>query len=129
MYKAVVDILRGVNANVLGGVEGAQKASTIVKGGLSVADSAIGVSHAIEDFQCQDYVCFTLDLVGSVSSALGLVLGNIPATKSVTTITGIVTVGCRSVRYYCKEYGTVWGCTVAAGHGIKHTIKVMVPKL
>ena len=27
-------------------------------------------------------------------------------------------------RYYCKKYGTFWGCTVAAGQGVKEAIKI-----
>ena len=105
---ATYDILRGINATVWGGVEGADKVGKIVKTGLSGADVVIGTSHALEDFGCNDIVCGTIDVVGSVSSAVGLVLGNIPATKHLTFITGSVTFGCRSVRYYCKKYGTFW---------------------
>ena len=117
------DILRGVNATIWGGVEEAGKVGTIVKTGISGADVVIGTSHALEDFGCNDYVCGSLDVIGSVSSAVGLVLGNMPSTKSLTFITGSVTLGCRSVRYYCKNYGTFWGCTVAAGQGIKEAVK------
>jgi hypothetical protein len=123
---ATYDILRGVNATVWGGVEGAEKVGKIVKTGISGADIVIGTSHALEDFGCNDVVCGTIDVVGSVSSAVGLVLGNIPATKHLTFITGSVTVGCRSVRYYCKKYGTFWGCTVAVGQGVKEAIKFTV---
>lgn len=119
---ATYDILRGVHANVWGGVEGAEKVGKIVKTGLSGADVVIGTSHALEDLGCQDYVCASLDVVGSVSSAVGLVLGNIPSTKQWTFVTGSVTVGCRSIQYYCKRYGTFWGCTVAAGQGVKKAI-------
>lgn len=126
IFGVTYDILRGVNSTVWGGVEGADKVGTIVKSGISGADVLIGTSHAIEDFSCDDKVCGTLDVIGSVSSAVGLVLGNIPATKPLTVVTGSVTVGCRLVRYYCKKYGTVWGCTVAAGHGIKTAIKFTV---
>lgn len=120
------DILRGVNATIWGGVEGAEKVEKIVKTGVSGADVVIGTSHALEDFACNDVVCGTIDVIGSVSSAVGLVLGNIPATKHLTFITGSVTVGCRSVRYCCKKYGTFWGCTVAAGQGVKEVIKFTV---
>lgn len=119
---ATYDILRGVNATIWGGVEGAEKAGKIVKTGLSGADLVIGTSHALEDFACNDKVCGALDVIGSVSSAVGIVVGNIPATKHLTLITGSVTVGCRSVRYYCKKYGRFWGCTLAAGQGIKEVI-------
>ena len=122
------DVLRGVNATVWGGVEEAEKVGKIVKTGLSGADVVIGTSHALEDFGCQDYVCGSLDIIGSVSSTVGLVLGNIPATRHLTLITGSVTVGCRSVRYYCKKYGTFWGCTVAAGQGIKKAIRFTVKR-
>ena len=80
--------------------------SEIVKTGLSGADIVIGTSDALIDFGCNDYVCGSLDVIGRVLSAVGLVLGNIPATKPLTSITGSVTVGCRAVRYYCKNYGT-----------------------
>jgi hypothetical protein len=123
-----LDILRGVNATVWGGVENADKVGKIVKTGISGADVVIGTSHALEDFGCNDYVCGSLDVIGSVSSAVGLVLGNIPSTKSLTFITGSVTVGCRSVRYYCKRYGTFWGCTVAAGQGVKEGVKFIINK-
>lgn len=122
------DILRGINATVWGGVSGAEKVSQIVKTGVSGADVVIGTSHALEDLACNDYVCGSLDVIGSVSSAVGLVLGNIPATKHLTLVTGSVTIGCRSVRYYCKNYGTFWGCTVAAGQGIKTAVKFSLEK-
>ena len=86
-----LDILRGVNATVWGGVEEAEKVGQIVKTGISSADVVIGTSHALEDFSCQDYICGSLDVLGSVSSAVGLVLGNIPAIKSLTIVTGSVT--------------------------------------
>ncbi len=125
---ATYDILRGVNATLWGGVTEAEKVGKIVKTGLSGADVVIGTSHALEDFGCQDYVCGSLDVIGSVSTTVGLILGNIPATKHLTLITGSVTVGCRSVRYYCKNYGTFWGCTVAAGQGIKEAVKFTVKR-
>ena len=128
IFGVTYDILRGVNATIWGGVEEAGKVGEIVKTGISGADVVIGTSHALEDFQCQDVVCGSLDVLGSVSSAVGLVLGNIPATKHLTTITGSITVGCRTVRYYCKHYGTFWGCTVAAGQGIKEAVKFTVKK-
>jgi len=118
-----LDILKGVNTTVWGGVESAEKVGKVVKTGISGADVVIGTSHALEDFGCNDYVCGSLDVIGSVSTAVGLVLGNIPATKSLTFITGSVTVGCRSIRYYCKRYGTFWGCTVATGQGVRKTIR------
>ena len=48
--KTTLDILRGVNATVWGGVEGAEKVGKIVKTGVSGADIVIGTSHAFEDF-------------------------------------------------------------------------------
>ena len=128
IFSTTYDILRGVNATVWGGVEGAEKVGKIVKTGISGADVVVGTSHALEDFSCNDVVCGTIDVVGSVSSAVGIVLGNIPATKHLTIVTGSVTVGCRSVRYYCKSYGTFWGCTVAAGQGIKKAIQFTIKK-
>lgn len=128
MIGVSYDMLRGINATVWGGVENAEKVGKIVKTGLSTADVVIGTSHALEDFTCNDVVCGTLDVVGSVSSAVGLILGNIPATKHLTFVTGSVTVGCRSIRYYCKNYGTFWGCTVAAGQGIKNVVKFTLEK-
>lgn len=125
---ATYDILRGVNATVWGGVDEAEKVGRIVKTGISGADVVIGTSHALEDFACNDAVCGTLDVVGSVSSAVGIVLGNIPATKRLTIVTGSVTFSCRTIRYYCKSYGTFWGCTVAAGQGVKKAIEFAVKK-
>ena len=49
-----------------------------MKTGLS-GDVGIFTSHALEDFACKDYVCSTFDVGGSLSSAVGLFLGNIPA--------------------------------------------------
>jgi len=132
IVKLTYDILVGLNTTVWGGVAGAEKVGKIVKTGLSGADVVIGTSHTIEDIACKDYVCATFDLVGSISSAVGLVLGNIPATKHLTSVSGSVTVTCRTVRYYCKNYGTVWGCTAAIASGIKggiqETAKFTIPK-
>jgi hypothetical protein len=122
------DILRGVNATVWGGVKEAEKVGKIVKTGLSGADVVIGTSHALEDFSCNDFVCGSLDVIGCVSSAVGLVLGNNSSTRHLTVITGSITVGCRSVRFYCKKYGTFWGCTAAAGQGMKEAIKFTLNK-
>lgn len=129
IFTATFDIVRGINATVWGGVEGAEKTAKIVKTGLSGADVVIGTSHALEDAACQDYVCATIDVIGSVSSAAGMVLGNIPATKPYTVVTGSVTVACRTVRWYCKNYGTFWGCTVAAGQGLQTGAKFVINKL
>ena len=122
------DILKGVNATVWGGVQEAEKVGTIVKTGISGADVVVGVSHTLEDMACKDYVCGSLDIIGSVSSAVGIVLGNIPSTKYLTVVTGSITVGCRSVRYYCKQYGTFWGCSAAVGQGIKETVKFAIKR-
>ena len=126
--KLTADILKGVNATVWGGVENAEKVSTGIKTGISGADVVIGTSHALEDFHCGDPICGTIDIIGSLSSGAGLVLGNIPATKHLTVFTLSITVGCRSIRYYCKNYGTFWGCTVAAGKGIKEGVKLIIKK-
>ena len=97
------DILRGINQTVWGGADEAKKVSSIVKTGLSGTDAIVGVSHAIEDFACQDHICFTLDCIGSASSTTGIILGNIPATKHLTVVTGSITFTCRSIRYICKR--------------------------
>ena len=128
IFVTTFDILRGVNATVWGGAQEAEKVGKIVKTGLSGADVVIGTSHALEDFSCNDYVCGSLDVIGSVSSAVGLVLGNIPQTKPLTVITGSITVGCRAVRYYCKRYGTFWGCTAAVGQGVKKVIEFTIKR-
>ena len=128
IVRANYYILRGINATVWGRVEQAEKIGKIVKSNISETDVVIGTSHALEDITCGDYVCGSLDIIGSVSSTIGLVLGNIPSTKKFTYITGSVTVKCRSVRYYCKNYGTFWSCTVAVGQGIKEAIKFTINK-
>ena len=120
------DILRGVTQTALGGAEGAQKVSTSIKAGISGTDTIVGISHAIEDFACKDYICFSLDCIGSTSSAAGIVLGNIPATKKLTTVTTAITITCRGIRYICKRYGLAWSCTVAvsgAKAGGKYLLK------
>lgn len=130
IFKTTLDILNGVNNTVWGGVGEAKKVGEIVKTGISGADVVIGTSHTLEDLSCNDFVCASLDIVGSVSSAVGMILGNIPSTKakSYTKITGSITVGCRAIRYYCKNYGTYWGCTVAAGQGIVKSFKIISKK-
>lgn len=128
IFKLSKDILRGVNTTVWGGVEGAEKTATIIKATLASSDAVIGVSWAIEDYQCQDHICGTLDIIGSISSVATLVLGNLPGTKQFTIVTATITGTARTVRLYCKNYGTVWGCTVAAGKGIKEGFKFLVKK-
>jgi hypothetical protein len=87
-------------------VEEVEKVGKIFKTGIFGADVVIGTSHTFGDIACQDLVCASLDVLGSVFNTVVLVLGNIPSTKHLTWVTGSVTVGCRSVRYYCKHYGT-----------------------
>jgi len=43
---------------------------TIVKTAMSETDITIGVSHALEDFDCKGYIYGRLTVIGSVSSAL-----------------------------------------------------------
>ena len=117
------DILRGINVSVWGGIKGTQKASTVVKTGLSGADVIIGANHALEDLQYNDPICAIIDVIGSLSSSLGLILGRIPTTKKYTTYTASVTVCCRTVRFYCKNYGTFWEWTVAAVTTAKEAAK------
>jgi hypothetical protein len=127
IFVTTYDILRGVNATVWGGVEEAEKVGKIVKTGLSGADIVIGTSHTLEDASCGDVVCATLDVIGSVSSAVGLVLGNLPSTKKYTSLTGSITVGCRTVRWYCKKYGPFWGCVASLGKDVTRKFNVNVP--
>ena len=112
----------------MGGSAGIEKASTIVKSGLSGTDVVIRTSHALQDYACSDFVCCTISAIESASSAIGLIISNIPNTKYLTIITGSVTVSCRCVRYYCKKYGTFWGCTIAAGQELKETVKFIIKK-
>ena len=65
----------------------------------------------------------TLHVIASLSSSNDLVLGNIPKTKHLTVVTGSTTLGCRSVRYDCKESDIYWGCTTAAGQEVKSAVK------
>jgi len=90
----------------LGGTQEAKKIGKIVKTSLSSSDVIIGTSHALENITCKDYFCSTLDIIRSVSSSVNLVLRNLPSTKHLTLVTGSITVRCRSVRYYYKNYGT-----------------------
>jgi hypothetical protein len=101
--RTTLDLVKGLNTKVWDGVEGAEKVRKIVKTGIYGTNFVIGTNHALEDFGWNNYVCGSLDVLGSVSSAVGLILGIIPSTKSLTFITGSVTVGYRSVRYYCKR--------------------------
>ena len=130
--KVTLDCLRGLNNTIWGGKEGIDKASAIVKTGLSGADAIIGVSHTLEDLECGDIVCASVDAIASISSVLGMVLGNIEKTKKLTRITGSITVCCRSVRYYCKNYGTYWGCmasvTQKSAESIGQVIKLNIRK-
>ena len=129
VVKLTYDILRGINSTIWGGKDGIEKVEKTVKSGLAGADVVIGTSHALEDFACNDPICGTLDVLGSVSSAVGLVIGNIPRTKHLTVVTGSVTISCRSIRYYCKKYGTYWGCLASVGEGVKHTVRrFTIPK-
>lgn len=105
------------------GVEGAATAGKVVKTALTGADVIIGTSHALED-----YICATIDVIGSISSVVGLVLGNIPTTKKYGTITGSISVGCRTVRWYCQNYGTFWGCTAAKYQGLVHKFNILTFK-
>jgi hypothetical protein len=97
IVSVTYDILRGVNATLWGGVEGAEKAGKIIKTGLSSADVFIGTSHALEDFACNDKICFVLDILGNASTAVGVIIGNITVTKHLTVIIDSVTVCCQSV--------------------------------
>ena len=111
-----------------GGVESAERVSTGVKTGVSAADAIIGTSHAIEDISCGDYICGTLDVIGSVSSTTGIILARVPGLQQYTSVTTSITVCCRGVRWYCRKYGTVWGCVIAGGKGLKEGAKFVLSK-
>jgi hypothetical protein len=65
-------------------------------------------------------------MIGSVLSAVDLVLGNISATKHLTLVTYSMTVGCRSARYYCKKYDTFWDFTLAVGQKVAKALKFTI---
>ena len=88
----------------------------------------MGTIHPLKDFACSDYICTTLDVIGRVSSAAGLIIGSISSTKHLTLVTSSVTVKCSSVRWYCKKYVTFWGCTVALGYGVKELITFAIKR-
>ncbi len=73
----------------------------------SITDTIIGVDHTLKDCARGDYICTTLDIVGTLSTVTGMVLGNIPSTKGLTTYTGSITFACRTVRIYCQPSGVV----------------------
>ena len=126
IFGATYDILRGINAKIYGGTV---KVGKIIKIGLTGSNVMIGTSDTLKDFVYQDYVCGSLDIIETVSSSVGLLLGNIPSTKHLTIVTGPVTIGYHSVRYYCKNYGIFSGCTVATGHGLRKALKPFYIKL
>ncbi len=128
MLKLTKDCARGLNATIWGGVEGAEKVGKIVKTGASVTDVAIGTIQAVDDFQCGDIICGTIDVIGCISSAVGITLGNIPSTKKYTTVTTSVTVCCRSIRLYCKNYGSFWHCVTVSGDLVKKGVKFVIKK-
>jgi hypothetical protein len=67
-----------------------------------------------------------LDVIGSTFMIIGLVVGKILSTKHLTFFTGSITFSCRTVRFYCEKYRTFWGCSIAAGQGVKEAIKFTV---
>ena len=48
----------------------AEKAGKIVKTSLSGADVIIGPSQTLEDYSCNDPICGTIDIIGSVLSVM-----------------------------------------------------------
>lgn len=101
------DILKGVKATVL------------------VQVSLLLTFWLLKDFTCKDYICGTLDIIGSVSSLVGIILVNLPATKPLT----YYTFGCRLVRYRCKYLGGFWGCKSVIEHGIKESFNFIINKI
>jgi hypothetical protein len=73
MARLSYEILRGLNTTVWGGVKEAEKVGVIVKSGLSGADLIVGTRNALEDLSCNDVVCASFDILGTVSTAVGLV--------------------------------------------------------
>jgi hypothetical protein len=86
------------------------------------------IRHNLADLSCSDYVCATLNIIGSLLTIVGLIIGNIDSTKKFTLVTGSITVGCRSVRYYSRQYGTFWGCTAVIGQGTKKCFTLTINK-
>jgi hypothetical protein len=86
-------------------------------------DTILEVAFAVENFACNDYVWFVFDILESVSSSTGIILGNIPSTKTSTVSTVAITVMWRSFRLYYKNVGGFFHCVTAVGHGIKQVIQ------
>lgn len=97
ILKVTYDILRGFNGTLFGwAAKEAQKVSKIVKNEVTGVDIVIETSHTFENFTCNDPpICGTIDVIGSLSSAVGLALGNIESTKHLTVVTGSLTVSYR----------------------------------
>ena len=120
IVEATYDILRGINAKIC---RGTVKIVKIIKIGIIGSNVIIKTSDALNDFACQNYICDSLDIIETVSSSVGLLLGNILSTKHLRIVSRSFTIGCHSVRYYCKNYGTFSRCKVAAGHRRKKALK------
>jgi hypothetical protein len=117
------DIVKGLNATIWGGIENAEKVGKIVTTGLTGADIVVGTSHTLKDLAWKDYFCTTMDIIATISTAVGAYLGNHPDPN-----TKKLTVGARTIRWYCRKYGTFWGCTAALTDGDKKSLHFIVKK-
>lgn len=75
-----------------------------VKTGFSSTDVVIEITNMLAYFGSNDSVYGRLNVISNVLSVVCLFLENILETKSLTFIISSITVGYRSVRYYCKRY-------------------------
>jgi hypothetical protein len=109
-------------------VWGVLKRPKKLESGLTIADIGVGTSHTLEDLACQDYFCTTMDIIATVSTAVGAYLGNHPDPKNrkLTRLTGSITTRARAIKWYCKNYVTFWGCTVALTNGAKKSLHFIV---
>ena len=108
--RGVKDIVLKVNETLWISGESAEKAVRLVKDGAALSGAGISTYNAAEDWICHDRVCFILSTVGGSCDLASYVCGHIPALNCVTYATVPVSIACKSVRTYCKRWGTLPGC-------------------
>jgi integral membrane sensor domain MASE1 len=107
------DILSQLNTTVHGSAEAATASMNTLKAIGAATMASKGVTDCIISYKCNDMICFTVSVVGTVADLSGLIGGNLLPTQTAvpfTRCTTSVSSFAKGFVHYCRTGNITFSC-------------------
>ncbi len=98
------------NQTVYGSTASEARTTEQLKSGASGMMTAKGVKDCVVAYQCNDYVCLTVSVIGTCADVSNHIFGNITGLKKITPVNSAVSVGCKYFVHLCKTGNITFSC-------------------